>query len=35
MTTFKVNQIDDYLNRITEGQAIELIEHCNFHGINP
>lgn len=32
---FNVNDIDDYMNKITEEQKKVLIKHCNKYGIKP
>lgn len=35
MKKYKVEQIDDYQNRLTEQQEIALIKHCNDYDIYP
>ena len=32
---YKIKDIDDYQNRLTEGQAKTLVNHCNSHAIHP
>lgn len=32
---YTINEIDDYMNRLTENQAQLLIEHCNKYQIKP
>jgi hypothetical protein len=34
-TLFKVENIKDYMTKITEEQSKELIEHCNKNNIAP
>lgn len=35
MANYKIEQIDDYQNRLTEEQAEALIEHCNKYDVYP
>ena len=32
---YTIKDIDDYQDRLTEKQSLELVEHCNKFGISP
>jgi hypothetical protein len=35
MNKYKIQDIDDYRNRLTEKQKQSLLKHCNRYNVNP